>query len=128
MYHLIMCAYKLVRKSTVALTERITELHDLSYHERLSELNLYTLEYLLLTCDLTRTRYYIVFKNLTPWAPSGNVTSTPPHSLYSAHHEFNNRKPFCRTITFENDFFNRCASAWNNLSSFVIKSKSVCCF
>jgi len=45
-------------------TKRTTELHDLSYQERLTVLNLETLEYRRLSSDLTM--YYQVFHNLTP--------------------------------------------------------------
>ena len=88
-------------------TKRITELRDFSYRERLSLLNLDTLEYRRLSSDLTL--YYKVFNNLTPWSPSEyfNV-SVPPYSLHSVSHVFNIRKPLCRTNNFENDFF-RCA-------------------
>jgi len=77
-------------------TKRITELHDISYHERLSILNLDTLEYRCLSRDLTL--YYKIFNNLTPWTPSEyfNV-SMPPYSLHSVYHDFNIRKPMCRT-------------------------------
>jgi len=49
-------------------TKRIAELRDFSYRERLSILNLDTLEYRRLSSDLTL--YYKIFKNLTPWSPS----------------------------------------------------------
>jgi len=49
-------------------TKRITELRDFSYRERLAILNLDTLEYRRLLCDLTL--YYKIFNNLTPWSPS----------------------------------------------------------
>ena len=108
-------------------TKRITELRDFSYRERLSLLNLDTLEYRRLSCDLTL--YYKVLKNLTPWSPSEyfNV-SVPPYSLHSVSHVFNIRKPQCRTNNFENDFFYRCVSAWNSLPSFLVNSKSVVSF
>ena len=61
-------------------TKRITELRNFSYRERLSILNLDTLEYRRLSCDLTL--YYKIFNNLTPWSPSEyfNV-SQPPYSF-----------------------------------------------
>jgi len=105
-------------------TKRITELRDFSYRERLSILNLDTLEYRRLSCDLTL--YYKIFNNLTPWSPSEyfNV-SIPLYSLHSVYHDFNMRKPLYRTNSFENDFFNRCVSAWHSLPSSLVKSKSV---
>ena len=108
-------------------TKRLPDLRDLSYRERLSLLNLDTLEYRRLACDLTL--YYKVFNNLTPWSPNEyfNV-SVPPYSLHSISHDYNIRKPMCRTNAFENDFYNRCVSAWNSLPSFVVKSKSVASF
>jgi len=108
-------------------TKRITELHDFSYRERLSILNLDTLEYRRLSCDLTL--YYEIFNNLILWSPSEyfNV-SIPPYSLHSVYHDFNIRKPMCRSNSFENDFFNRCVSARNSLSSSLVKSKSVASF
>jgi len=108
-------------------TKRITELHDFSYRERLSILNLDTLEYRRLSCDLTL--YYRIFNNPTPWSPSEyfNV-SMPPYSLYSVYHDFTIRKPMCRTNAFENDFFNRCVSVGNSLTSSLVKSKSVASF
>ena len=97
------------------------------YRERLSLLNLNTLEYRRLSSDLTL--YYKVFNNLTPWSPSEyfNV-SVPPYSLHFISHVFNIRKPLCRTNNFENDLFNRCVSAWNSLPSFLVNSKSIASF
>ena len=91
-------AYKLHRKSTASFHEEITQLRNFSYRERLSILNLDTLEYRRLSCDLTL--YYKIFNNLTPWSPSEyfNV-SQPPYSLHSLHHDLNIRKPMCRTIS-----------------------------
>ena len=108
-------------------TKRITELRNFSYRERLSILNLDTLEYRRLSCDLTL--YYKIFNNLTPWSPSEyfNV-SIPPYNLHSVHHDFNIRKPVCRTNSFENDFFNRCVSVWYNFPSSLVNSKSVASF
>ena len=108
-------------------TKRITELRNFSYRERLSILNLDTLEYCRLSCDLTL--YYKIFNNSTPWSPSEyfNV-SQPPYSLHSLHHDLNIRKPMCRSNSFENNFFNRCVSAWNNLPRYIVKSKSVASF
>jgi len=84
-------------------TKRITELHDLSYQERLTVLNLETLEYRRLSSDLTM--YCKDFHNITPWASSdySNIV-IPPHNLHSVHHDFNIRKPLCRTNVFANDF------------------------
>lgn len=108
-------------------TRRITELRNFSYRERLSILNLDTLEYRRLSCDLTL--YYKIFNNLTPWSPSEyfNV-SQPPYSLHSLHHDLTIRKPKCRSNSFENNFFYRCVSAWNNLPRYIVKSKSVASF
>jgi len=89
------------------LTKRITQLGDFSYRERLSILNLDTLEYRRLLCDLNLYyKIYKIYNNLYPWSPSEyfNVT-IPPHSLYSVYYDFNIRKPMCRTNSFENDFF-----------------------
>jgi len=84
-------------------TKRITELHDLSYQERLTMLNLETLEYRRPSSDLTI--YYKVFHNLTPWAPSYYFDiRIPPHNLHSVDHDFNIRKPLCRTNISANDF------------------------
>jgi len=89
--------------------------------------NLDTLEYRRLSSDLTM--YYNVLHNLTPWAPSDNFNIViPPHNLHSVHHDFNIRKPLCRTNIFANDFFNSRVSAWNSLRSFIINSKSVASF
>ena len=48
-----------------------------------------------------------------------------PYSLHAVPHEVDIRKRLRRATTFENDFFNRYASARNSLLVFVIKS--VCC-
>jgi len=78
-------------------------LHDLSYQERPTVLNLETLEYRRLSSDLTM--YYKVFHNLTPYAPSEYFNIViPPHNLHSVHHDLNIRKPLCRTNIFANDF------------------------
>jgi len=78
-----------------------------SYRERLSILNLDTLEYRRLSCDLAL--YYNIINNLTPWSPNEyfNV-SMPPYRLHSVYQDFNIRKPLCRTNSFENDFVNLC--------------------
>jgi len=76
----------------------------LSYQERFTVLNLETLEYRRLSSDLTM--YYKVFQNLTPWAPSDYFNIViPPHNFHSVHHDFNIRKPLCRTNIFANNFF-----------------------
>jgi len=108
-------------------TKRLTELRDFSYRERLSILNLDTLEYLRVSCDLTM--YYKIFNNPTPWSPSEyfNVRM-PPYSLHYVYHDFNIRKSMCRTNSFENDFFNWCVSTWNSLPSSLVKSKYVASF
>jgi len=107
-------------------TKRITELRDSSYRERLSILNSDTIEYRRLSCDLTL--YYKIFNNLTPWSPIEYCRLMPPYSLHSIYHDFNIRKLLCLTNSFENDFFNRCVSAWNSWPSSLIKSKSVTSF
>jgi len=108
-------------------TKIITELRDCSYRERISILNLDTLEYRRLSCDLTL--YYKIFNNLTPWSLSEYFNfSIPAYSLYSVYHDFNIRKSMSRTNSFENDFFNRCVSVWNSLPSSLVKSKSVASF
>jgi len=123
--HLIMHINSLERVQR-HFTKRITELHDLSYQERLTVLNLETLEYLRLSSNLTM--YYKVFHNLTPWAPSYFNIVIPSHNLHSVHHDFNIRKPLRRTNIFANDYFNRRVSAWYSLSSFIVNSKSVASF
>jgi len=73
------------------------------YQERLTVLNLETLEYRRLSSDLTM--YYKVFHNLTPWASSDYFNIViPPHNIHSVHHDFNICKPLCRTNIFANDF------------------------
>jgi len=73
--------------------------------------------------------YYKVFHNLTPRAPSDYFNiAIPPHNLPSVHHDFNIRKPLCRTNILANDFFNRRVSAWNSLPSCIVNSKSVASF
>ena len=64
-------------------TKRITELRDFSYRERLSLLNLDTLEYHRLSCDLT---LYKVFNNLTPWSPSEYFNVSVPQYSYIPFH------------------------------------------
>ena len=72
-------------------TKRLPDLHDLSYRERLSLLNLDTLEYRRLACDLAL--YYEVFNNLTPWSPYEYLNvSVPPYSLHSIPHDYKMRK------------------------------------
>jgi len=50
--------------------------------------------------------YYKVFHILTPWAPSDYFNIfIPPHNLHSVQdHDFNIRKPLCRTNIFANAF------------------------
>ena len=65
-------------------------MRNFSYRERLSILNLDTLEYRRLSCHLTL--YYKIFSNLTPWSPSEYFyVSQPPYSLHSLHHDLNIR-------------------------------------
>jgi len=48
---------------------------------------------------------YKVFRILTPWAPSDYFNiAIPQHNLHYVHHDFNIRKPLCRTNIFANDF------------------------
>jgi len=90
-------------------------------------LNLETFEYRRLFSDVTM--YYTVFPNLTPLAPRDYFNIViPPYNLYSVHHNFNIRKPLCRTNIFANNCFNRRVSAGNSLPSFIVNSKSVASF
>jgi len=86
-------------------------------------------EYRRLSCDLTLYCRPKIFNNLTPRSPSEyfNV-SMAPYSLHSVYRDFNIRKPMCRTNSFEKNFFNRRVSAWNSLSSSLVKSKYVASF
>jgi len=70
-----------IERVQLHFTKRITELRDFSYLERLFILNLDTLEYRRLSCDLTM--YYKIFNILTHWSPSEyfNV-SMPPFCVY----------------------------------------------
>jgi len=72
---------------------RKLKLHDCSYRERLSILNLDTLEYRRLSCDLTL--YNKIFNNQTPWSPREYFkVIMPPYSLHSLCHDFNIQKPY----------------------------------
>jgi len=108
-------------------TKRISELPDLSYQDRLTALNLETLEHRRLSC--VRTMYYKVFHNITPLVPRDyfNVI-IPPYDLHSVYHDFNTRKPLCRTNTNANDIFTRCVSAWNSFPSVIFNSNFVAAF
>jgi len=73
--------------------------------------------------------YYTVFHNLTPWAPSDYFNIViPPHNLHSVHHDFNLRKPLCRTNIFANDCLTVASLQWNCLPSCIVNSKSVASF
>jgi len=60
----LLCIHLLMHINSIERVQRqfrrITELHDFSYRERLSNLNLDTLEYLRLSCDLTFTIKYLI--------------------------------------------------------------------
>jgi len=91
--------HKLIGNSSVTLSNRITELRDLSYEVRLTVLNLDTLVFQRLSRDLTI--YYKVFDYLTPWAPSDCFSIVIP--LYYLHYvtnEFISRRLLCRTIIY----------------------------
>jgi len=117
-------AYKLIRESSAILHKENYWIAWFVPSRTSHLLNLETLEYRRLFRDLTL--YYKVVHNLTPWAPSDffNIV-IPPHNLHSVHHDFNMRKPLCRTNIFVNDFFNRRVCAWNSLPSFIVNSKSM---
>jgi len=73
--------------------------------------------------------YCTVFHNLTPWAPRDYFnTVIPPHNLHSVHHNFNIRKPLCRSNISANELFTRRVSAWNSLPGFRVNSKYVSSF
>jgi len=57
-----------------------------------------------------------------------NYEHIPPHNLHSVHHDFNIRKPLCRTNIFENDCFTVASLHGIVLPSFIINSKSVASF
>lgn len=48
--------------------------------------------------------------------------------IYVPSDSFNLPKPLCRAKISENNFFNRCVSAWNSLPCQVVESKSVALF
>jgi len=76
----------------MVITMKNQELRDFSYRERLSILNLDTLEYRRLSCDVTP--YYKILNNQTPWSPSEyfNV-SIAPYNLHFVYHDLSIRKP-----------------------------------
>jgi len=43
--------------------------------------------------------------------------------LHYVYHDSNIRKPMCQINSLENDFFDRCVSAWNSSPSSLVKSK-----
>ena len=87
---------------------------ELSYYERLSVLNLDTLECRRLSCDLTL--YYKVFKNLILGLQVNISMYVYNLKVYIPFHMGSIFKRYmCRTNTFDNDFFNRFVSAWNSL-------------
>jgi len=107
-------------------TKRIPALHNLPYAERLATLNLDTLEHRRLKSDLTL--YYKILNNLTPW-PSDLYFNITPHQCFTRLSElrpdFYITKPLCNTSLFENCFFNRCISCWNNLPNTLINLKNL---
>ena len=107
-------------------TKRITVLRNLPYDERLALLDLDTLESRRLKADLTL--YYKIVHGLTPW-PIDRYFSMSVHSrqtrLTECRNNFSISVPLCRTVAYQNDFFHRCVSCWNNLPTAVVNATSL---
>ena len=101
----------------------------MSYEERLAHLDLDTLECRRLKADLTF--YYKVMHNFTPW-PTDYYFNMSIHSrqtrLTEGASDFYISAPFCRTVAYQNDFFHRCISCWNNLPKVVTEASSLTVF
>jgi len=101
-------------------------LRNLSCNERLACLKLDTLECRRIKADLIL--YYKIMHNLTPW-PIDRYFNM---SVYSRHArltesigDFHISAHFCRTVAYQNDFFHRCVSCWNNVLAVVINATSL---
>ena len=107
-------------------TKRISSLSNLSYSERLVMLNLETLECRRLKSDLIL--YYKIINNFTSFV-SNDYFNFNEHvrdtRLAAESHVFSINKPLCRTVNFENEFFQRCVSCWNSLPSDTVESNTL---
>ena len=119
----------LIEKVQRNFTKRIPSLSNLAYAERLAVLNLETLECRRLKSDLIV--YFKILNNHTPW-PADQCFSVQNHER-SIRRTVNRptmllAQPMCKTSRFQNEFFQRCVSAWNSLPNDVVDSPSVSCF
>ena len=98
----------------------------MSYSERLAMLDLDTLECRRLKADLIL--YYKIVNNLTSFTSTDyfnfnvHVRDT---RLAAESNSFCISQPLCKTVCFENDFFQRCISCWNSLSTDTVESSTL---
>lgn len=110
-------------------TKRINSISHLSYPERLSILNLESLELRRLKTDLIM--YYKIINNLT-CIDAKLVFSFKPSSLRSSNRLVSNRftlqKPAKPLQTLSNSFFYRTIDVWNGLPDSVFSVNSLSAF
>jgi hypothetical protein len=114
-----------IEKVQKLFTRRIPSLANLTYPERLAAIELEPLELRRLKMDLVL--YYKCLNNLIALPANdyfqqrltASQTRTGGNRLIA---------PLCSTNRFQNDFFNRCLTCYNNLPLNVINAKSVYCF
>jgi len=106
-------------------TKRIPSLSYLSYPERLAALDLEPLELRRLKSDLVM--YYKCFNDLVS-IPCNDYFVASNYASQTRSGGNALLRPFCSTNRFENNFFNRRLSCWNNLPPAVVNAKSISCF
>ena len=106
-------------------TKRIPSLSNLSYPERLAALDLEPLELRRLKSDLVM--YCKCLHDLVA-IPFNDFFVTSNYTSQTRSGGSKLLRPCCLTNHFENNFFYRCLSCWNNLPPAVVNAGSVSCF
>ena len=107
-------------------TRRIPELHDLPYSERLAKINLETLELRRLKADLIM--YYKILHKLTPLTVEDYFTEAVHNRPTRSSGRTLLDKALTRNKAFDNDFFVRQVSCWNDLPEQIKHATSLWTF
>ena len=107
-------------------TKRIHALKNLPYAERLAVVDLEPLELRRIKADLVL--YYKILNNLVH-LPREYLPSVPPAPTMGTRSGAARLSvPHFTTLSYDNNFFSRCVSCWNNLPNNVVNSQSVLAF
>ena len=103
-------------------TKKIPEVKKLPYEERLSRINLPSLEYRRFRGDLIET--YKIAHNLYDKDSVNTLLKFRTNSRLRGHN-FTIIKETCKKYSYQHFFTNRVCNSWNNLSKEIVNAKTI---